>query len=108
MADFPALKTGAVAQYPSDRARRFSTSVNTFVDGGEQRYPQFHQALRRWAIQLTLLDEAELSRLETFFIANRSFTFTDPWDGTVYPSCSFEHDEFVAGFQGPGINGTEV
>src|SRR5262249_53533703 len=90
MAAFPNLKTGAVAQYPAERTRRFSNGVHRFMDGSKQRWPLYGSALRRWAIRLSLLDEAELTTLEDFFSANRSFSFTDPWDGTVYPNCSFD------------------
>jgi hypothetical protein len=103
---FPALKTGAVAQYPSDRSRRFSTQVNRFLDGSEQRFRGFGTPLKRWRIRLELLDEAELASLEDFFEEQRgpagTFVFTDPWDGTVHASCSFEGDTMTAEYRGPG------
>ena len=34
----PKLKTGVVAQYPSDRSQQSFTSVYRFIDGLEQRY----------------------------------------------------------------------
>src|ERR1700681_1580372 len=96
MASFPALKTGAVAQYPCDRTRQFSTQVYRFLDGSEQRFPAYPAALRRWTIRLDLLDEAELETLREFFMSETgcagSFIFTDPWDGTVHPNCSFDVD----------------
>jgi hypothetical protein len=106
MAAFPALKTGAVAQYPSERALQFSTVVHAFVDGSEQRWGEYGSGLRRWLIRLELLDEAELFGLERFFIeqggAAGSFSFTDPWDGTEYLDCSFEGDEIDLVFEGQG------
>jgi hypothetical protein len=33
MSAFPALKTGAVLQYPAQRAVQFSTDVVQFIDG---------------------------------------------------------------------------
>ena len=111
MADFPTLKTGVVAQYPSDRARRYSTQVYRFVDGTEQRFPEYGAGLKRWSIRLGLLDEGELTELGDFFVsmAGRSgqFSFTDPWDGTVYPNCSLDGDECGAEFLGNG-NGSTV
>ena len=65
MASFPTLKTGVVAQYPSDRARRFSTQVLRFLDGSEQRFAGFGAPLKRWLIRLELLDEAELAGWKT-------------------------------------------
>lgn len=103
MASFPALKTGAVAQYPSDRTRRFSTQVLRFLDGGEQRFAGFGAPLKRWLIRLELLDETELAGLEDFFVSQSgqagTFTFTDPWDGTVHANCSFEGDTMTADYR---------
>jgi hypothetical protein len=103
MANFPALKTGVVAQYPSDRTRRFSTQVLRFLDGSEQRFRGYGAPLRRWTIQLDLLDEAELVNLRQFFDEQEGrsgiFSFTDPWDGTVYASCSFDTDELALEFR---------
>jgi len=112
VANFPTLKTGAVAQYPSDRARQFSTQVLRFLDGSEQRFPGYGAPLRRWLIRLDLLDESELVNLEQFFDGQDGragvFSFTDPWDGTVYASCSFDHDDLALEFQGQARGKTAV
>lgn len=112
MASFPTLKTGAVAQYPADRATQFSTQTYRFVDGSEQRFPAYGAALRRWAIRLDLLDEAELSTLADFFASQEgragTFSFTDPWDGTTYPSCSFESDALALEFKGPQEGAVQI
>jgi len=112
MADFPALKSGAVAQYPSDRAREWAALVQEFVDGSEQRSPLYGAPLRRWMIRLDLLDEAEMFRLEEFFVeeggAAGGFAFTDPWDGAEYPDCSFEGDGIELVFQGTGRGTLEL
>lgn len=98
MADFPLLKTSAVTQYPSTRSLEFSTGVLRFVDGSEQRYRQLRQPVRRWLLRLSEVSEEEMYLIEDFFEARQgatgSFSFTDPWDGVVYPDCSFEQDEF--------------
>lgn len=102
MTDFPLLKTGAVAQYPAERERQFSTEILQFLDGTEQRYRDFDGALLRWVIRLDLLDEQELAELESFYGQEQGefgvFSFTDPWDGTEYPECSFENEEILAEF----------
>ena len=112
MATFPALKTGAVAQYGSDRETRFATQVFEFVDGAEQRFPQYGSELKRWVIRLDLLDEVELFRLEQFFVeqvgAAGSFEFVDPWDGTSYADCSFEGDDLALVFSEPGSAAASV
>ncbi len=104
MATFPALKTGAVAQYGSSRTRRFSTQVFRFLDGSEQRFQEFGVPLRRWTIRLSLLDEAEMAVLESFFETQGgragTFAFPDPWDGSVYANCSFDDDQLAMQFAG--------
>lgn len=106
MANFPTLKTGAMAQYPSDRMRRFSTRAYRFLDGREQRFPGFGLPLSRWLIRLELLDEGELVQLEEFFIAQGGragrFSFTDPWDGAVHANCSFESNTMTADYRAEG------
>lgn len=104
MSDFPTLNTGAVAQYPADRSTAFVTQVLRFVDGTEQRFAGYGTPLHRWVIRLNMLGEDEVSRLSAFFTLNGgaagTFSFTDPWDGTVYSSCRFEGDEMTTGFGG--------
>lgn len=66
----------------------------------------------RWVIRLDLLDESELENLEQFFQDEGgragSFSFTDPWDGTVYASCSFDSDELTLQFQGIARGKTQI
>jgi hypothetical protein len=96
MATFPALKTRAVAQYPAQRALEFRNQAVRFLDGTEQRYRDSAGPLHRWVIRLDELDETEMAGIANFFEQNQgcfgSFAFTDPWDGTEYPSCSFASD----------------
>ena len=112
MASFPALKTGAVAQYPSDRTRTYSTQVFRFLDGNEQRFRGFSAPLKRWAIRLELLDERELGGLEEFFVEQDGqagkFAFTDPWDGTVHENCSFEGDIMNSDYRARGDGRTSL
>lgn len=112
MATFPSLKTGAVTQYPADRNRAFSTQVFRFLDGSEQRFPGYGAPLRKWSIRLSLLDESELAALEEFFeeMEGRAgtFSFTDPWDETVYPNCSFDSDQLALQYQDFGRGKTSV
>jgi hypothetical protein len=97
MSAFPKLKTGAIAQYPAGRTLTFATDVFEFLDGTAQRCRQFSAGSRRWVIELELLDDTELTELAEFFQSQQgrfgAFSFEDPWDGTVYPDCSFENDE---------------
>jgi len=49
---------------------------------------------------LSLLDEAELTALESFFASQGgkagTFAFADPWDGAVYANCSFGDDQLAS------------
>lgn len=98
MAAFPTLKTGAVAQYPAERQLRCSTQVVEFVDGREQRFRDYAKPLRRWVIRLALLDATELQAVLDFArdTATSSFSFKDPWDGTLYADCALEGAESAA------------
>jgi phage-related protein len=102
MSDFPTLKTGAILQYPAQKAARFSAVVLRFTDGAEQRFRDYQAPLRRWLVRLDLLDETELHVLNEFFLAQSgaagTFTFTDPSDSTVYLNCSFENGEMTEEF----------
>lgn len=90
MSSMPLLSTGAVQQYPyvcgiSGRTRTFQ-----FADGSEQRYLAAPQR-RTWSINLRLLQEVERAAFLVFaqntLRSQASFQFTDPQDGTVYPTC---------------------
>ncbi len=94
--EFPRLKTNALAQYPAERHLRRRNRVLEFVDGTEQRFPLGAGTRKRWVLRLSQLDEGEVATLAEFFeeqlVQLGSFSFRDPWDGTVYPDCSFESD----------------
>ena len=94
MASFPTLKTGAVAQYPASRAFQYSNQALRFLDATEQRYRLAGSPLHQWEIKLDQLDPGEIGVLQNFFVNQQgeylSFSFTDPWDGTIYPNCSID------------------
>ncbi|MBI3667251.1 MAG: DUF2460 domain-containing protein [Acidobacteria bacterium] len=98
MAQFPKLKTGAVAQYPAVREQRYSTEVNRFLDNAEQRYRDYAAGRRRWVIALEKLDETETATLARFFEEQQgrfgTFDFEDPWTGMVTANCRFGEDQF--------------
>lgn len=112
MSVFPLLKTGAVAQYPAQRSINRSTQVLRFVDGSEQRWRESAGALLSWEIRLDLLDEDEMTALREFVLSLQgqfgTFSFTDPWSGTVYPSCSLSDDETEFTFEDEGRGKTTL
>jgi len=98
MDSFPRLKTGAVTQYPAAKRIEHSTHVSRYVDGSEQRFPEWKGPVRQWVVALSVLSPEELVTLADFFSAQqgsaRSFAFTDPWDGLEYLNCSLVDDTF--------------
>jgi hypothetical protein len=96
MADFPTLKTGAVAQDRSVTSVRFGTYIVRFADGSEQRFRERRGPGRRWMIRLDQLTDDETASLAAFLEARQgrhgSFSFFDPWDETEFPDCSLESD----------------
>ncbi len=104
--NFPALKTAAVAQYPLERAVRFSTQAVRFLDGSRQQFRLYGTGLRRWAVKLDLLDEQELSAVIAFIDAQAGavFAFTDPSSGTTAPRCMISGESAAAGMRGE-LNG---
>jgi len=112
MSDFPMLKTGAIVQYPAKTTIVFRTQIVRFADGSEQRFKDYGSPLRRWSIQLDLLDESEINRLREFFRlldgAARSFSFTDPGDGSEYPNCSFVDEVMIEGLMDESKAGTSL
>src|SRR5689334_6796994 len=99
MSDFPKLRTGAVLQYPAKRRLINRTQTFRYLDGAEQRYAEWGQTKRTWRIELQLLTDDELRRLQDFFLELQtsagSFRFTDPWDGDAYSGCTFADSRFV-------------
>jgi len=105
MAQFPTLKTGAVAQYPIRTTYTYRADVVLFLDGSEQRLRNSPSVIHTWDLVLSQLDEQEMSAIEQFFLANQgragAFSFTDPWSGIVYPNCSLASDELSLGYLKP-------
>ncbi len=112
MAEFPKLKTGVTAQYPSRREFRSSTEVRRFVDGTEQRYRDFRGPRKRWLIRLSLLDETERTTLIEFYRGEQgrlgTFDFEDPWNSVVVTGCRFERDSLTSRANGEFDSGSEI
>ena len=106
MVDFPTLSTGAITQYPSERRTSYASTVLRFIDGAEQRWREQSKNLHRWVLRFAMLDEKEAATLARFFDVQSGrgghFSFQDPWDGAVYPDCSFEQDTLPVDVVGEG------
>lgn len=96
MATFPLLKTNSVMQTPATKRTAFRNQTLRFVDGTDQRYRDSAGPLRSWVIQLKDLDESEMASVDGFLRASQgrfgTFSFTDPWDGSVHANCSLAAD----------------
>ncbi len=105
MAQFPTLKTGAVAQYPVAVSLGYRADIVSFLDGSEQRFRNSPSTLHEWEIPLAQLDEAELANIQQFFLANQggtaAFAFKDPASGITYPNCSIAGDAMNFKYAGP-------
>ncbi len=105
MATLPLLKSGQTVQYPLRRALKQAVETVAFLDGSEQRCAT-SRPLHEWTLQLALIDEQELSALETFVEQQQGetgqFVFTDPQDGIQYNNCSLAVEVFQETFQSPG------
>ena len=103
MITFPKLKSGAIMQWPAARGMTFSTEILEFADGSEQRFRNFSHFIRRWIVQLEELEEDDLATMEAFYAQQQgtvgTFSFTDPWDGTVHAECQFDHSDMVAQYR---------
>jgi hypothetical protein len=96
VADFPTLKTGAVAQYPLRYGTKFATQSVRFLDGSHQRFRIIANPLRQWTIQLDQLADDELSAVIAFVEAQGSatFAFTDPVTGAQAATCVISGEQF--------------
>lgn len=110
MSSMPLLSTGAVQQYPYVCGIAGRTRAFQFADGTEQRYLAAPQR-RTWSINLRLLQDAERAAFLAFaqntLRSQGSFQFTDPQDGTVYPTCRIAVAPVVERIDGVARSGVE-
>ena len=99
MPDFPAIGCQAVAQYPSAYEIVTPTSIQRYVDGGEQRFATVAPVTKSWVIRLERLSESDATRVWEFFEStagrSASFRFQDPWTGQWHEPCWFENDSLA-------------
>lgn len=104
---FPSLSTGSVTQYPTVLATGQSTQVIRFLDGSDQRCRLQGHQLRQWQIRLDLLNEDEVSELESFFqtLAGdfSTFIFPDPITGSDVPNCRLASPGLTSAYLGVDV-----
>lgn len=110
MTSMPTLSTGAVQQYPYVCGNSGQTRAFQFADGSEQRYllaPQRHI----WSIDLRMLQEVEKAAFLEFsqnaLRSQAAFQFTDPLDGTIYPTCRIAAAPVIDRIDGVARTGIE-
>jgi hypothetical protein len=112
MASFPLLSTNAVAQYPVGISTIQESRVIHFLDGADQRYLAKKRPMRSWQVKLDLLIEAEMLALEIFFGEQMgvysTFSFPDPYTGTVVPNCRLATGLLTSEFLGVEACGTTI
>lgn len=105
MTTFPALSSGAIAQYPLQINFSWITQVVRFLDGTDQRCIVRARRLRYWVIKLSLLNDSELAQLEEFFDGQQGnfglFNFPDPSSDQVIPNCRLASPQFSCLYVGP-------
>jgi hypothetical protein len=110
--EFPKLNSGAVAQYGSPVGLASPTQVIRFVDGSDQRFLACGRMLRRWLIDLRLLNESEIASVEAFFNSVQGefapFNFPDPFTGTSVPNCRVAMPELISEYQDVDIAATAL
>ena len=109
---FPILSSGAVAQYGSPLGLVSPAQIVRFVDGSDQRFLTCGRVLRRWLINLRLLNESEIAGLESFFGAMggeySTFTFPDPVAGVSVPNCRIGSPDLLTEYQDVDVAATSI
>ena len=111
MAEFPELKTGALAQDGLECAHRTRTRLLRYLDGGQQAV-KMRRGRKRWTVKLEFLDEGELTALGEFVESVRGesgvFAYTDPRTGVRHERCRIEGADFEQLLEGLGDGRTEI
>jgi hypothetical protein len=104
MGSFPLLSTSAVVQYSVGISTIQESRVIHFIDGADQRYLAKKRPMRSWQVKLELLNETEMLALEIFFSEQMgiysTFSFTDPYTGTIVPNCRLANGLLTSEFLG--------
>jgi len=112
MATFPALSSGAIAQYPLPAYVALTTQVIRFLDGSDQRCIVRARPVQWWVIKLSLLNDAELALLEEFFTELQGgfglFDFPDPFSGQTIANCRLATSELITSYDGTDQGSTEL
>ncbi|MGA7411698.1 MAG: hypothetical protein WBW33_14560 [Bryobacteraceae bacterium] len=112
MATFPALSSGAIAQYPMPAYVARTTQVVRFLDGSDQRCIVRARPVRWWVVKLSLLNDVELALLEGFFTEEQGgfglFDFPDPFSGQTITNCRLATSALETLYEGPDQGSTEL
>jgi hypothetical protein len=116
---FPTFANGLVQQFTIGRGKRGLNYISRMRCGRSFALPLFNAALpgfparmlKQWEWPMSLSD-VDLATLEQHFVACwgsfQAFSFTDPYDGTVYPNVRYSSDALQITHRGPDESTTTV
>ncbi|GAB4406345.1 MAG: hypothetical protein OHK0021_17940 [Bryobacter sp.] len=88
--EFPQLDTEVTVQLHSAKQRKVRSRTFRFLGDAVQGQQLRTGSGFRWLLRYESLNPEEASRLRQFFemtLPGQSFSFTDPWTGTVHANC---------------------
>lgn len=97
MANFPTLKSGAVAMYGTTQTLAYNTGLVQFVNDAEQRWRGMPQ-LFRGTLNYTDLNGYDLGLLQEFFRSCKGrldTTWSLTIDGQTWNDLTFDQDDFT-------------
>lgn len=110
-ADFPALSSGALMQWPYMHDRAFDT-VAVRTEGWRFAWYRRGTSLRVWSAGGAVLTDADALAIWDMFRRARgrwaTFHFTDPDSLTEYTSCRFAEDKLEWRYIEPRVNAVEA
>jgi len=110
--EFPKLSSGAVTQYGTPVGFSSPTQIIRFLDGTDQRFLARGRILRRWLIELRLLNESEIAAMEVFFNTAKGeyseFGFPDPISGATIANCRIGAPELISDYQDVDVAATSL
>ena len=96
-ANFPTIKTGAVAMNGTSRELEMPTKVHEFTDSTEQRWAM-RAPLSRFTLVFTDISGYDLANIRQF-VATVKGGFDQTWDitlkGITYSNCSLAEDKIT-------------
>jgi hypothetical protein len=104
--EFPVLDTEVHVQYSAAKVRAIRHQAMRFLGDTRQGKRHTISSGERWRLRYESLNAVEMNRLRSFFEANfngTTFTFADPWTGSIYAACRFGELGLLVVAMSPGV-----